>query len=141
MAASAGRGAHRGRLDPGLGLAGIARGSGTYSSLLVKPLDAAVRIGFERTLEQDPALGLRQLVDVACKALSPAVNDPYTAVQAIEHLTVLFAEFAARPSGPRSGGQTLSWWRFLPGLYPKSSPVSLASSVDPGPKNRRSSRR
>jgi len=66
---------------------------------LAKPLDAAVRIGFERTLEQDPALGFRQLVDAACKALSPAVNDPYTAVQAIEHLTVLFVEFAARPRG------------------------------------------
>ena len=35
----------------------------------------------------------------ACKALSPAVNDPYTAIQAIEHLTVLFAALAARPIG------------------------------------------
>ena len=61
---------------------------------------AAVRIGFERTLEQDPGLGLRQLVDPACKALSPAVNDPYTAIQAIEHLSVLFAALAARPLGP-----------------------------------------
>jgi len=43
-------------------------------------LDNGVRIGFERTLEQDAAFGIRQLVDVACKALSPAVNDPYTAV-------------------------------------------------------------
>jgi uncharacterized membrane protein len=63
-------------------------------------LAAGVRIGFERTLEQDPGLGLRQLVDPACKALSPAVNDPYTAIQAIEHLSVLFAAIAARPVGP-----------------------------------------
>jgi uncharacterized membrane protein len=63
-------------------------------------LDGAVLIGFERTLEQDPGLGLRQLIDPACKALSPAVNDPYTAIQAIEHLGVLFAELAARPIGP-----------------------------------------
>ena len=63
-------------------------------------LDAAVRIGFERTLEQDPALGFRQLMDPACKALSPAVNDPYTAIQAIEHMSVLFAALAARPAGP-----------------------------------------
>jgi len=56
-----------------------------------------VRIGFERTLEQDPGFGLRQLVDPACKALSPAVNDPYTAVQAIDHLTVLFSALAAQP--------------------------------------------
>jgi uncharacterized membrane protein len=48
---------------------------------VAEALDAAVRIGFERTLEQDPGLGLRQLVDPACKALSPAVNDPYTAIQ------------------------------------------------------------
>jgi uncharacterized membrane protein len=64
------------------------------------PLHAAVRIGFERTLEQDPGLGLRQLIDPACKALSPAVNDPYTAIQAIEHLSVLFAALARRPVGP-----------------------------------------
>ena len=37
----------------------------------------AIRVGFERTLEQDAAFGIRQLVDVACKALSPAVNDPH----------------------------------------------------------------
>jgi hypothetical protein len=43
---------------------------------------------------------LRQLVDPACKALSPAVNDPYTAIQAVERLSVLFAALAARPLGP-----------------------------------------
>ena len=62
-------------------------------------LDAGVRIGFERTLEQDAALGIRQLVDVACKALSPAVNDPYTAVQAVDHLSVIFCALAWRPLG------------------------------------------
>jgi uncharacterized membrane protein len=62
-------------------------------------LDRAVRIGFERTLEQDAALGIRQLVDMACKALSPAVNDPYTAVQAVDHLSVIFCALAVRPLG------------------------------------------
>jgi uncharacterized membrane protein len=62
-------------------------------------LDAGVRIGFERTLEQDAAFGIRQLVDVACKALSPAVNDPYTAVQAVDHLSVIFCSLAQRPLG------------------------------------------
>ena len=57
---------------------------------LARVLDSWVRIGFERTLEQDAAFGIRQLVDVACKALSPAVNDPYTAVQAVDHLAVIF---------------------------------------------------
>jgi uncharacterized membrane protein len=58
-----------------------------------------IRVGFERTLEQDAAFGIRQLVDIACKALSPAVNDPYTAVQSIDHLSVIFAALAARPLG------------------------------------------
>ena len=62
-------------------------------------LDRAVRIGFERTLEQDAALGIRQLVDMACKALSSAVNDPYTAVQAVDHLSVIFCALAIRPLG------------------------------------------
>jgi uncharacterized membrane protein len=67
--------------------------------LLSAVLDRAVRIGFERTLEQDLGLGFRQLADPACKALSPAVNDPYTAIQAIDHLAVLFGALASRPVG------------------------------------------
>ncbi len=64
-----------------------------------RPVQDGVRIGFERTLEQDAAFGIRQLVDMACKALSPAVNDPYTAVQAVDHLSVIFRALAARPLG------------------------------------------
>jgi uncharacterized membrane protein len=64
-----------------------------------RALDSGLRIGFERTLEQDAAFGIRQLVDVACKALSPAVNDPYTAVQAIDHLSVIFCALARRTLG------------------------------------------
>ena len=62
-------------------------------------LDDGVRIGFERTLEQDAALGIRLLVDVAWKALSAAINVPYTAVQAIDHLSVIFCALAQRPLG------------------------------------------
>ena len=36
---------------------------------------------------------------MACKALSPAVNDPYTAVQAVDHLSVIFCALAVRPLG------------------------------------------
>jgi uncharacterized membrane protein len=60
-----------------------------------------VRIGFERTIEQDIGFGIRQQIDIACKALSPAVNDPYTAVQAIDHLTVLCCDLAVRPLGAK----------------------------------------
>jgi uncharacterized membrane protein len=67
--------------------------------VFARALDSGVRIGFERTVEQDAAFGIRQLVDVACKALSPAVNDPYTAVQAVDHLSVIFCALARRPLG------------------------------------------
>lgn len=68
---------------------------------LRRAFDADVGIGFERTRQQDVAFGIRQLVDVAVKALSPAVNDPYTAVQAIHHMTAIFGAMATRPLGPR----------------------------------------
>ncbi len=63
----------------------------------------AIRLGFERTLEQDVALGIRQLADIGSKALSPAINDPYTAVQALDHLSVILSALAPLPLG----GQTL----------------------------------
>ncbi|MFD4319102.1 DUF2254 domain-containing protein [Streptomyces sp. NPDC058548] len=47
---------------------------------------ALVALGAERTIEQDPAFALRVLVDIAIRALSPAVNDPTTAVQVINYI-------------------------------------------------------
>jgi uncharacterized membrane protein len=45
-----------------------------------------VAFGTERTMEQDPMFGFRILVDIALKALSPAINDPTTAVLAIDQI-------------------------------------------------------
>jgi uncharacterized membrane protein len=58
-------------------------------------------VGGERTLLQDAAFGMRQLVDIALKALSPAINfnDPYTAVMSVERLTALLAALAPRRLG------------------------------------------
>jgi uncharacterized membrane protein len=66
---------------------------------LADTVHRAVRIGFERTLQQDIRFGLRQLVDVALRALSPAVNDPYTGIQVIQRLTVLLCALAPMPLG------------------------------------------
>ncbi len=66
-----------------------------------KELGVDVGIGFERTRQEDVAFGIRQLVDVAVKALSPAINDPYTAIQAIQHMSTIFSLMAAIPLGPR----------------------------------------
>ena len=49
-------------------------------------LHGSVALGSERTMEQDPTFGMRILVDIAIKALSAAINDPTTAVMAIDQL-------------------------------------------------------
>jgi uncharacterized membrane protein len=83
------------------------------AATLESAVDADIRVGFERTIEQDVGFGIRQQVDVACKALSPAVNDPYTAVQAIDHLTRIYCDLAIRPlganvlTGPRGRGRVI----------------------------------
>ncbi|MFI8084916.1 DUF2254 domain-containing protein [Kitasatospora sp. NPDC086009] len=46
----------------------------------------ALNVGVDRTMHQDLSFGFRQLVDIAIRALSPAVNDPTTAVQAIDRI-------------------------------------------------------
>ncbi len=46
-----------------------------------------VAVGTERVLYQDPGFGVQQLVDIAVKALSPGINDPTTAINAIHRIT------------------------------------------------------
>ncbi len=50
-----------------------------------------------RTLYQDPSYGVRQLVDIACRALSAAINDPTTALQVLDRLHAILAAVALRP--------------------------------------------
>jgi uncharacterized membrane protein len=56
----------------------------------------AVAFGVERTMDQDPTFGFRILVDIAIKALSPAINDPTTAVLAIDQLHRLLRRVGLR---------------------------------------------
>ncbi|HLM48433.1 MAG TPA: DUF2254 domain-containing protein [Myxococcaceae bacterium] len=55
-----------------------------------------VVVGVERSPYQDPAFGFRQLVDVAERALSPGLNDPTTAVQALDQLHDLLRSLSTR---------------------------------------------
>ncbi len=68
---------------------------------LTQEVTSSLRFGFERTAGQDVAFGLRQLTDVANKALSPGINDPTTAVHAIGHLAAILSDLADRELGPR----------------------------------------
>jgi uncharacterized membrane protein len=59
-------------------------------------LRGSVLLGQERTMRQDPAFALRIMVDVAVKALSPAINDPTSAVMAIDQIHELLAYLGTR---------------------------------------------
>ena len=63
-------------------------------------VSGAVSTDFERTAVQDAGYGLRQLTDVAAKALSPGINDPTTAVHTLGHSAALLCEMAQRDLGP-----------------------------------------
>ena len=66
---------------------------------LRRALAEAVRTGKERTSAEDIGYGLRQLTDVAVKALSPGINDPTTAVHALGHSASVMCEFTGRVLG------------------------------------------
>ncbi len=68
---------------------------GVRTPLSKDALLRAVGLGRERTFEQDPKYPIRLLVDVAIKALSPAINDPTTAVQTIDQLEDLLRRLGA----------------------------------------------
>ena len=59
-------------------------------------LAGTVEIGPDRTMTQDAAFGFRQIVDIAAKALSPGINDPTTAVQALDQVHDLLRRLATR---------------------------------------------
>ncbi len=80
-------------------------------------------IGIQRTLLHDVTFGIRQIADIAVKALSPGINDPTTATQAIDTLNDLLVRAGTRDPAPHSievDGR--------PAIY--REPVSFASLVD-----------
>jgi uncharacterized membrane protein len=73
---------------------------GTADEETAKALNGMFLIDTSRTIEQDAAFGIRQIVDIALKGLSPSVNDETTAVTCIDHLAVLLARLARRRIEP-----------------------------------------
>lgn len=61
----------------------------------------AFDLGPVRTMQDDAEYGVRQIVDIALKAISPAVNDPSTAVTCIDHLARVIARVARRADASR----------------------------------------
>jgi uncharacterized membrane protein len=62
----------------------------------VAALQATFSISRHRTVEQDATFGIRQIVDVALKALSPGITDTTTAVMCIDYLTAILGRIASR---------------------------------------------
>ena len=70
----------------------------------IEELNALFIVYRHRTIEQDVGFGIRQIVDIALKALSPGVNDTTTAISCIDYLSEIIGELARRkmPSKVRS---------------------------------------
>ena len=66
------------------------------SSEGVAQLRGAFDLGPSRTLQQDLEFGVLQIVDIALKAISPAVNDPSTAISCVDQLSRILIRFASR---------------------------------------------
>ena len=59
-------------------------------------LRGAFDLGPTRTLQQDVEFGILQIVDIALRAISPAVNDPSTAINCVDQLSRILIRFASR---------------------------------------------
>ena len=97
---------------------------GAASETDLRRLRGMVSLGHERTIDQDPAFALRIMVDIAIRALSPAVNDPTTATQVLNHIDDLLlgigsSDRAFRGTALDADGQvrlvvrTRSWSEYL----------------------------
>lgn len=71
-------------------------GPGGLTKDTMDELNAAYVISRHRTVEQDASFGIRQLVDIALKALSPGINDTTTAVMAVDYLAAILVRLASR---------------------------------------------
>jgi uncharacterized membrane protein len=81
---------------------------GAVDADLAERIRTAFVLGPERTRQQDLELGIRQLADIAVRALSPAINDPTTATLCIDRLSQLLVRAASRDetevlTGPGGG--------------------------------------
>lgn len=72
----------------------------TDVSAATRRIRATIGTGGTRTMQQDPSYGLRQLADVSLKALSPGINDPTTAQDAIFHASAVLSELLHRSPPP-----------------------------------------
>jgi|SRR5579883_3432 len=71
-----------------------------HGASLYKQINNAFILGGERTARQDVEFPIRQLVEIAIRAISPAVNDPFTALRCIDQLCAALCRLAERDFPP-----------------------------------------
>ena len=71
--------------------------AGAVSDTQIEAVQGGFVLGPERTRQQDAELGIRQLADIAVRALSPAINDPTTATMGIDRLGQVLVQAASKP--------------------------------------------
>lgn len=98
---------------------------------------STVDIGPARTLQQDVEFGVLQIVDIALKAISPAVNDPSTGVTCVDQLSRILIRFAARRTPalvqydpPTVARVSVSWIDFSKLLTSAFEQIRLYSTGD-----------
>lgn len=82
----------------GVTLASAAKG--TAEPELVAGINYACTVGRHRSMQQDASYGIRQIVDIALKALSPGINDTTTAIICLDYLGAILARLAGRRLEP-----------------------------------------
>ena len=75
---------------------------GDFGDRAAAELEGMIALGEERTFDQDPTFALRMMVDIASRALSPAVNDPTTALQVLDHIGAVLGLIGATDLGKRA---------------------------------------
>jgi uncharacterized membrane protein len=97
----------------------------------------AFDFGPSRTLQQDIEFGVLQIVDIALKAISPAVNDPSTAISCVDQLSRIMIRFAAREppdevlyDPPGTGRAIIHWIGFERLLDSAFDQIRLYSKTD-----------
>jgi uncharacterized membrane protein len=84
---------------------GTARAIQALPLELIKEIQKTFFVGNQRTMTQDVEFGILQLVEIAVRALSPGINDPFTAIACVDRLGSILARLAQRtmPAAYRYG--------------------------------------
>jgi len=70
--------------------------AGAVNKKLAEQINSAFVVGSQRTDRQDIEFSINQLVEIASRALSPGINDPFTAVRCIDQLSAALCHLAQR---------------------------------------------